>query len=321
METRIVQMKKTVLIWIAGIFAALLLAGGIYAFTVYQKVSNTMNQIHQSLNRDHSTQRPEDVSAKAKKPISILLLGIDPVEEDELESKTETYGRSDSIMLLTLNPNTKTMKTLSIPRDTYGELVGKNESNNINLAYAYGNIDMSVNTIEKYMNVPVDYYVTVETSSVKDIVTILGGIDLNNNLDFTTGTIHFPQGTVHLTGNTAEAYVRDRYNDPTGDFGRQSRIRDLVNATIKKGADVSSLSNLEPILTAVGKDVKTNLTQDDMISIIQNYKDCRTNNEELQLLGGEGFFTGTMWHYRVKDETRKEVTNKLRQNLELPLQQ
>lgn len=312
-------MKSKVFKWIASIVVILLIGGGVYAFTMYQKVSKTMNQIHQSLDRDHSPQRIEDVSTKAKKPISILVLGIDP-GKDELENKTETYGRSDTIMLLTLNPNTKSMKTLSIPRDTYGEIVGKNENDNINRAYAYGNINMAVNTIEKYINVPIDYYVTVGTSSVKDIVNILGGIDVNNNHDFSVDGTHFPEGVVHLTGNTAEAYLRDRHNDPNGDFGRQERVRDIVSATIKKGADIQTLSNLEPILTAVGKDVKTNLTQDDMISMIQNYKDCRNNNEELQMLGGEGFFTGTMWHYRVKDETKKEITNKLRQNLEIPEQ-
>ncbi|WP_416825373.1 LCP family protein [Ectobacillus polymachus] len=313
-------MKSKVFKWVVSIALILLIGGGVFAFTVYQKVSKTMNQIHQSLDREHSPERTQDVSAKAKKPISILLLGIDPVGVDELGTKTETYGRSDTIMLLTLNPNTKSMKTLSIPRDTYGEIVGKNENDNINRAYAFGNINMAVNTIEKYINVPIDYYVTVDTSSVKDIVNILGGIDVNNNHDFSVDGTHFPEGVVHLTGETAEAYLRDRENDPNGDFGRQERVRSVVNATIKKGADIQTLPNLEPILTAVGKDVKTNLSQDDMISMIQNYKDCRNNNEELQMLGGEGFFTGTMWHYRVKDDTKKEITNKLRQNLEIPQQ-
>ena len=110
-------------------------------------------------------------------PVSILLLGADERGEDK--------GRSDSLMVITLNPKNNSMKTVSIPRDTYTEIVGKGKSDKINHAYAFGGVDMSVATVEKFLNVPINYYIEVNMEGFKDIVDAVGGVDVNNDLEFT----------------------------------------------------------------------------------------------------------------------------------------
>lgn len=97
--------------------------------------------------REKSDKRSEKVDVADKKPISILLMGSD--------QRKDEVGRSDSLMLFTLNPKTKSMKITSIPRDSYTEIVGKGKKDKINHAYAFGGIDMAVKTVENFLNVPV----------------------------------------------------------------------------------------------------------------------------------------------------------------------
>ena len=68
----------------------------------------------------------------------------------------------------------------------------------------------------------------------RDIVDAVGGVDVNNDLEFTSRDRHFAKGNIHLNGETALKYTRMRYEDPRGDFGRQMRQRQVIQAVIKK---------------------------------------------------------------------------------------
>ncbi|OUB96874.1 MULTISPECIES: LytR family transcriptional regulator [Bacillus cereus group] len=302
-------MKKKILFWILGIIGVLVIAGGVYAYTVYSNVSNTLNTVHKPLDRDKSDKRDKKVDIADNKPISILLMGVD--QEDN------GTGRSDSLMLFTLNQKTKSMKITSIPRDSYTEIVGKGKKDKINHAYAFGGIDMSVKTVENFLNVPVDHYIEVNMAGFRDIVDAVGGVDVNNDLEFTSREQHFAKGNIHLNGETALKYTRMRYEDPRGDFGRQMRQRQVIQAVIKKGASVSSLASYGDVLKAIEKNVKTSLTQDQMFDIQKNYKDCMENSEEIQIPGDGHKAADGIWYYYVPDAAKQDITNKLRAHLEL----
>ncbi|MDC2943831.1 LytR family transcriptional regulator [Bacillus thuringiensis] len=302
-------MKKKLLFWILGIIGILVIAGGVYAYTVYSNVSNTLNTVHKPLDRDKSEKRDEKVDISDQKPISILLMGI-----DQRESET---SRSDSLMLFTLNPQKKSMKITSIPRDSYTEIVGKGKKDKINHAYAFGGIDMSVKTVENFLNVPVDHYIEVNMAGFRDIVDAVGGVDVNNDLEFTSRDQHFAKGNIHLNGETALKYTRMRYEDPRGDFGRQMRQRQVIQAVIKKGASVSSLASYGDVLKVIEKNVKTSLTQDQMFDIQKNYKDCMENSEEIQIPGDGHKAADGIWYYYVPDAAKQDITNKLRTHLEV----
>ncbi|HHB1651272.1 MULTISPECIES: LytR family transcriptional regulator [Bacillus cereus group] len=302
-------MKKKILFWILGIIGILIVGGGVYAYTVYSNVSNTLDAVHKPLDREKSEKREKKVDISDQKPISILMMGVDQRGEDQ--------GRSDSLMLFTLNPTTKSMKIVSIPRDSYTEIVGKGTKDKINHAYAFGGIDMSVKTVENFLNVPVDHYIEVNMDGFKDIVDAVGGVDVNNDLDFTYEGIHFEKGNIHLDGSKALHYSRMRKLDPRGDFGRQMRQRQVIQAVIKKGASVSSLANYGDVLKAIEKNVKTSLTQDQMFDIQKNYKDCMQNSEEIQIPGDGHKAADGIWYYYVPDAAKQDLTNKLRAHLEL----
>ena len=302
-------MKKKILFWILGIIGVLVIAGGVYAYTVYSNVSNTLNTVHKPLDRDKSDKRDKKVEIADNKPISILLMGVD--------QEGNGTGRSDSLMLFTLNQKTKSMKITSIPRDSYTEIVGKGKKDKINHAYAFGGIDMAVKTVENFLNVPVDHYIEVNMAGFKDIVDAVGGVDVNNDLEFTSREQHFAKGNIHLNGETALKYTRMRYEDPRGDFGRQMRQRQVIQAVIKKGASVSSLASYGDVLKAIEKNVKTSLTQDQMFDIQKNYKDCMQNSEEIQIPGDCHKAADGIWYYYVPDAAKQDLANKLKAHLEL----
>ncbi|MEI4829873.1 LytR family transcriptional regulator [Bacillus sp. FJAT-53711] len=304
---RVKEMKKKILFWILGIVGVLVIGAGVYAYNVYSSVSKTLNEVHKPLQRDKE-KGTETTKINQSQPVSILLLGADERQDDK--------GRSDSLMVITLNPKTKSMKTVSIPRDTYTEIVGKGTKDKINHAYAFGGVDMSVATVEKFLDVPINYYIEVNMEGFKDIVDAVGGVDVNNDLEFTEGGHHFAKGDIHLNGDEALAFTRMRKQDPRGDFGRQMRQRQVMQAVIKKGAHVSSLANYGDVLTAIQKNVKTNLTQDQMFDMQKNYKDCLQNQEDIQI-PGDGHLQDKIWYYFVSDQDRQNLSNKLKEHLEI----
>jgi polyisoprenyl-teichoic acid--peptidoglycan teichoic acid transferase len=298
--------KKRAFKIIMGIIVLLILGVGAYAYSVWHSVEKTFTQTHEPLKRDVSEKRSEKVSFSDKDPISILLLGVDQRAGDR--------GRSDSLILMTVNPKDQSMKMVSIPRDTRTEIVGKGTTDKINHAYAFGGVDMAVNTVEKFLDVPVDYYVQVNMESFKDIVDAVGGVTVNNDLDFNYDGYSFKKGQLTLDGKEALAYSRMRKEDPRGDFGRQLRQRQIIEGVIEEGASVQSLANYGSILDTIGTNVRTNLTFDDMKQIQSNYKDARHNVEQLQV-DGQGEKINGIYYYAVSDATRQELSAKLKDHL------
>lgn len=300
--------KKRALKITMAIILVLILGVGAYAYSIWHSVEKTFTQTHEPLNRDVSEKRSEKVLFSKRDPISILLLGVDQRAGDR--------GRSDSLILMTVNPKDQSMKMVSIPRDTRTEIVGKGTTDKINHAYAFGGVDMAVNTVEKFLDVPVDYYVQVNMESFKDIVDAVGGVTVKNDLNFDYDGYSFKKGNLTLDGKEALAYSRMRKQDPRGDFGRQMRQRQIIEGVIEEGASVQSLANYGTILDTIGTNVRTNLTFDDMKQIQSNYKDARRNVEQLQV-DGKGEKIDGIYYYAVSDATRQELSSKLKQHLNL----
>ena len=112
----------------------------------------------------------------------------------------------------------------------------------------------------------------------------VGGINVNNTLDFKVGDDTFPKGEISLNGEEALAFVRMRYGDPRGEFGRQDRQKQVIQAVLRKGASVSSLLNYKSIFSAIGNNVRTNMTFDEMVDVQANYRDStkRSNSYTLK---------------------------------------
>lgn len=286
----------------------LLVAVGGYAFYVYNSLTNAVDTMHQPIEREKSEKRPAPITLDKKEPFSVLMMGVDEREGDR--------GRSDTLIVLTVNPQTKTTKMLSIPRDTRTEIIGKGLDDKINHAYAFGGVEMSMDTVENFLDIPIDYYMQINMEGFQDIVDAVGGVTVNNDLDFNYGGEHFPKGEILLNGEKALKYSRMRYEDPRGDFGRQSRQRQIIQGVIKKGASFSSLTKFDEIFEALGKNIKTNMKFDEMVDIQSNYKDAGKSIQQMDVTGSGTKMDG-VYYYIVSEEEKQKLQQALKQHLEI----
>lgn len=286
----------------------LLLGAGAYAYYVYNSLTSAVDTMQEPIQREKSEKREETITLKEREPFSVLMLGVDERKGDK--------GRSDTMIVLTVNPDLKSVKMLSIPRDTRTDIIGHGTEDKINHAYAFGNVEMAINTVEDFLDIPIDYYIKMNMDGFKDIVDAVNGIDVTNETDFNMGKFHFNEGSIHLNGSEALSYVRMRKNDPNGDFGRQQRQRQVIQGVINKGASFSSLTRFDDIFAALGKNVKTDITFKEMMDIQKNYKDTRNSIQQLTI-EGDGQYIGDIWYLIVPDEEKQRVQGELKGHLGL----
>lgn len=302
-------LKSTKSRWILGGASIVLIGAIIYGVLFYNNLTKTANSIHESIDREVSDKREEAVVFVDQQPFSVLVLGVDETESDA--------GRSDTVIVMTVNPKLKSTKMVSVPRDTYTDIVGKDFKDKINHAYAFGGIKMSLETVEKLFDIPLDYVVQVNMESFKDVVDAVGGIQVTNTFNFKVDEHTFPKGDVKLNGEEALAFVRMRYGDPRGDFGRQDRQKQVIQSVLKKGASVSSLLNYKSIFGAISDNVRTNMTFDEMIDIQANYREAAGQIEQLYINEGKGKRMNGIWYYIMNDDELAEVQNALKAHLEI----
>jgi polyisoprenyl-teichoic acid--peptidoglycan teichoic acid transferase len=291
------------------LFLLLLIGGGAYAYSIYHSLNKAVDTMHSPIERDKSDKREKEVQFTDKEPFSVLLLGVDERENDK--------GRSDSMIVLTVNPDKKSVKMLSIPRDTLTEIVGKGTKDKINHAYAFGGVEMAMDTVENLVDIPIDYFVQINMEGFKEIVDAVGGVKVNNDIHFTYEGYTFPEGELELSGKKALAFSRMRYEDPRGDFGRQLRQREVIQAVIREGASVSSLWNYDNIFDALGNNVKTNLKFEEMVDIQKHYKSASKDIEQIQIKNGEGTKIEGIYYYVIPDEELNEIQSTLKEHMEL----
>lgn len=174
------------------IVSGLFIFGGLYI--IYSSFASAFNSIHQPLDKI-SDRREGAISLKSQVPFSLLLLGVDEQEGD--------IGRSDTMVVVTVNPEVESIKMLSIPRDTRTEIIGNGTEEKINHAYARGGVEMSIATVEDFLDLPIDYYIKVNMDGFKDIINTLDGVTVDNDMDLTHKTHNFPKGKIKLDGNQA----------------------------------------------------------------------------------------------------------------------
>jgi len=293
---------------LGAIILVLFIAVGGYAYYVYNSLSQAVDTMQEPIEREKSEKRLEPVTLEQKQPFSVLLLGVDEREGDR--------GRSDTLIVVTVNPDTKTTKMLSIPRDTRTEIIGKDFEDKINHAYAFGGVEMSMDTVENFLDIPIDYYMKINMEGFKDIVEAVDGITVQNDLDFTYEGDHFPKGEILLNADEALKYSRMRYEDPRGDFGRQSRQREIIKGVIKKGASFSSLTRFDEIFDALGKNIKTNIQFDEMVDIQTNYKESAESIQQMEV-SGKGAKIDGIYYFIVADEEKQKLQQTFKEHLKM----
>lgn len=293
--------------WIGGIILALLLILGTYLFYIYDKVGDTVDVMHEPLARDEDPERQKKIESifNRTKSINILLLGVD--------ERTNDKGRSDTMILMSLNPQTNAMKMLSIPRDTYVD-IPDHGMDKINHAYAFGNVGLSVQTVEQMLDIPLHFYLKVNMEGFKQGIEALGGVTVTNNQAFSQGGKDFPTGEIHLDGEEALKYIRMRKEDPRGDIGRNERQRSVIKAAIEEAASFSSITKISDILGILGGNVRTDLKMDQMQMLFTNYRQTRNNIDTMEISGSGEMIDG-VWYYVVPDEELNRIQTEIKDHM------
>ncbi|KYC67854.1 hypothetical protein B4099_0869 [Heyndrickxia coagulans] len=310
LKKRVEKMKKKIFITLGILLAIIVIGGGGFAYYVYHSVKNAADKMYDSKSVKPSEKNTEKI--KSEKPISILLLGVDERAGD--------VGRSDTVIILTLNPQKKAMQMISIPRDTRTEIVGKGTLNKINAAYAYGGPKMALDTVNKFADLNLDQYIRINMEGLADLVDAVGGITVYNKISwhdegYYKKGYYYAKGNITLdTGKKALGYVRMRHLDPQGDFGRNQRQRDVIMAVINKALTIQSFSRYQEILAAIQNNIKTNLTLDDMKNIAMNYRDCRQNTTDYEVKGSSATIDGI--YYLIVSQAERDKVHNMVTNME-----
>lgn len=283
-----------------------------YVHQLFERVQQTAKSIYEPLPpppvpsvaaAKMEKPKPEEPrQGEDKRPLKLLLFGVDKRGSDP--------GRSDTLIFLAIHPGKKETLMFSIPRDTRTFLADSDKEDKINHAYSKGGIPATVRTVERFLDVPVDYYVKVEMEGFAAIVDSLGGIAVDNAFAFDYEGYHFPKGMIALDGEKALAYARMRYEDPEGDFGRNKRQQLILRELMSKAKQISTVGKMDDILANIGNSFKTNLTLSDMQELMLNYRSSLDHLETQRLQGEGGMYQG-VYYYFVPEQERLRIKQEI----------
>ncbi|MGY0400594.1 LCP family protein [Carnobacterium jeotgali] len=245
----------------------ILLGGAVYAAKLYATAQKTIDDSY------HELDRTKEIEVDPiKETTSILIMGIDDTEDRKLGS-----SRTDSLIYLTIDPNNHEVNMVSIPRDTYTPIMyqGENEGEDkINSAYSEGEEQATIETVEELLDVPIHYYVTFNFDAFLKIIDALGGVEMDvpitfseQNSDGKMNQITLEKGYQTLNGEEALALARTRKID--NDVMRGERQQLLIQAIVEKALSVGSITKYTDVIEAVGSNMRTDLTFNEMLGIAQ----------------------------------------------------
>lgn len=286
---------------------------GIYLFI---KIKDLNDSINSPLERSHSELRK--TPTKEGDPITVVLYGIDSNSQRRQENSSQ---HSDSIVLMSINPEDKKTVMVSIPRDTRAKIVGKNTTEKINHAYAYGGPNMAVKSLEKLMDIPVDHYVSINMDGVKTVVDEIGGVTLTSNASFTTkdtkNTYQFEKNKEYkMDGEEALAYMRSRKEEGAdGDEGRQQRQQQVITVIAKEAFSINSVTKLNGIFKAAQNNLKTDLSFIQLNRLKSDYGKAQDNVERLTIDGQNSLGDDNLYYFYPYENSLKDIKQKLKDSL------
>ncbi|HEM3173827.1 TPA: LCP family protein [Streptococcus suis] len=245
-----------------------------------------------------------DFSSKVKKIYSFKVTqtvesATEQVSGDSFNiyiSGIDTYGpissvsRSDVNIIMTVNRATHKILLTTTPRDSYVAIAdgGQNQYDKLTHAGIYG-VNASVHTLENLYGIDISNYIRLNFTSFLQLIDLVGGIDVENTQEFTSGGYNFPVGTVHLDAEQALIFVRERYSLANGDNDRGKNQEKVIAALIKKLSSPENLRNYQAILTGLEGSIQTDLSLETIMGLVNTQLESGTQfTVESQALTGTG---------------------------------
>lgn len=242
--------------------------------------------------------------------LNILLLGIDarPGEKD---------ARTDTIMLVSIDRDTKKIAMVSIPRDTLVEIPGHGE-NRINLANVYGGAELARETVEGLLGVEIPYYIKTNFEGFKEIIDTLGGVDIDveKRMYYPTEGINLKPGPQKLDGENALGYVRFRH-DALGDIGRTERQQKFLSALAKEMMRARAIIKAPFLVPKLMAAVETNLGAGDAILFARAVSNMGSDNIMTATLPGTFYNYKGASYWKIDEAQAKIVLTDLFRGVKL----
>ena len=263
------------IIFLVLCFTASALAGAMFASS---SLFDEENPVRRIVNNN------EEELIKAKDKSIVLIMGVDKREDD--------VGRSDTLMIATIDPRFDQATLLSIPRDTRVKIRGRGYDK-INAAYAYGGVGLTESTVENFLGIDIDHYVMIDTSSFVKIIDAIGGVDIDvekrmfyeDPWDDNGGlVIDLYPGQQHMDGKTAVTYVR--YRDSEGDIGRVQRQQAFMAACMDKVTSPEIVPRIPKIVREVIDAVETDMSLRQLLELAGALKAAAQNGLETDMVPG-----------------------------------
>jgi len=288
-----------------------------YATYLYVKADSVLSDSYQDDGREKSELRDTKVDP-TEDNVSILITGVDA---SDVRNNSDN-ARTDTLMLATLNKEDKSVKMLSIPRDSlvYIPEIGREEK--INHAHAYGGMDATIGTVENLLDIPVDYYVKLNFEAFIEVVDAVNGIKADvpyelyeQNSKDKERAIHLMPGEQKLNGEEALALARTRKLD--NDIERGKRQQEIIKAVANKAMSLNSILKYDDIIEAVGSNMTTNMTFGEMKSFISYGRARDKLSFETYTLEGTDYQPGNAYYWQIDQTALAETQQMLKEHLEL----
>lgn len=256
-------------------------------------------QVEEKLEKSYSPidgEKPKPVAAKQTEPFTALLLGVDQRDNEP--------ARSDTLIYAVVRPEDSKVLLVSIPRDTYTEIVGRDKSDKINHAYAFGGAKMSKDTVANFLGYPADYYAAINFEGLREVVDELGGIELpidkdivNKHKDHEKFTIK--AGKPLYDGQEALNFVRYREDS---DFNRTKRHQIFLSALVDRMLKLDQIGKIPDLMNMLGENFKTDMTPSFIIDLSKQL----LTNQAPQISGftimGEGMRKNGVYYIQANEE-------------------
>jgi LCP family protein required for cell wall assembly len=273
-----------------------------------------ISKVFSKLSRGNSSKNsPEFVFPFGPRRENILLLGVDSNGPD---SDLWNGTRTDTMILMNIDPRTKTINAISIPRDSKVFLPNGKGTEKINAAHAIGGIKMTIKTVEDSLGVKVDRYIMFHDAGVREVVKALGGVDIyvekNMHYDDYAGNLHinFTKGHHHLSENDVVEYLRFRH-DAMGDIGRTKRQQWFLRGLLADLKKPETIVKIPKIVSVVNKYVKTDMTPYEMTQYATLATHFDMDNIEVAMLPGGPNQHGYISYWILDPEQTQKVVDRL----------
>lgn len=291
--------RRKILKWIIFTLFILFIIASAYIFNTFQKVKTSYDNTQITLNNEEINKG----ILENKKSISFLVLGVDERAGDQ--------GRSDTILVGAINPNTNKGLLISVPRDMRVAIPTIEGKDKINHAYAFGGSKLATKTVENLFDIPLNFVATTNMDGFTQLIDLVGGITVNNKQEFSYNGHQFDEGTIRLSSTNALDFIKMRKDDPEGDFGRQNRQKLVLNGLVNELTSGKSVLDLPSISTIIGNNLETNVQLSNVQQLQKDYLNGFIAAEQVSFTKGEDKKIDGIYYYEANKNELQSIKSQL----------